>query len=200
MSLIERFYDALEGRVLADGVDLRDLNVRWWRQQIGFVQQEPLLFPGSIRENIIFGMYDSTSLLKSRSWHLNVFFSSLSKEKCWMFYFRIFLLRNQYPYAYYGTADRFVNAEARYVLFIIPAKFHGTCELLSFLEVCVSGPRSRWSHCVFSKFFAKGVWRTAPWSSRGIFTEIIHWVDTVLRSLNSYYRSCAYTFFLFFWR
>ena len=38
-----------------DDVDLRDLNIRWLRQQIGVVSQEPVLFATSIKENIMFG-------------------------------------------------------------------------------------------------------------------------------------------------
>lgn len=53
--LIERFYDVDEGQVLLDGVDLRDLNVRWLRSQIGYVGQMPTLFMLSIRENIALG-------------------------------------------------------------------------------------------------------------------------------------------------
>jgi ATP-binding cassette subfamily B (MDR/TAP) protein 1 len=50
--LIERFYDPSGGSISFDGIDLRDLNVRWLRQQIGLVSQEPCLFACSIREVI----------------------------------------------------------------------------------------------------------------------------------------------------
>ena len=53
--LLQRFYDPLEGRVLLDGRDLRDLNVRWLRQRVGIVSQEPELFSGTIAENIGYG-------------------------------------------------------------------------------------------------------------------------------------------------
>jgi ATP-binding cassette, subfamily B (MDR/TAP), member 1 len=55
MGLIERFYDPKAGRILLDGVDVRTLNVRWLRSQMGFVGQMPSLFRGTIRENIAFG-------------------------------------------------------------------------------------------------------------------------------------------------
>jgi ATP-binding cassette, subfamily B (MDR/TAP), member 1 len=55
MGLIERFYDPKAGRILLDGVDIRELNVRWLRSQMGFVGQMPSLFRGTIRENIAFG-------------------------------------------------------------------------------------------------------------------------------------------------
>ena len=55
VSLVERFYDPDQGRVLLDGVDLRELNVSWLRQQIGLVGQEPVLFSGTIADNIADG-------------------------------------------------------------------------------------------------------------------------------------------------
>jgi ATP-binding cassette, subfamily B (MDR/TAP), member 1 len=55
ISLIERFYDIKSGRVTVDGVDVRDLNVRWLRSQIGYVGQMPTLFHATIRENIAYG-------------------------------------------------------------------------------------------------------------------------------------------------
>jgi ATP-binding cassette subfamily B (MDR/TAP) protein 1 len=53
--LLLRLYDPLGGEVLADGVPMKDLNLKWWRSRIGYVPQEPSLFPGSIRENISMG-------------------------------------------------------------------------------------------------------------------------------------------------
>lgn len=53
--LLERFYDVDNGQVLFDGVDVRELNVRWLRSQIGYVGQMPTLFMLSIRENISLG-------------------------------------------------------------------------------------------------------------------------------------------------
>lgn len=52
VALLLRFYDTNEGNVLIDGKDIRDYNLRKLRAQIGLVQQEPLLFSCSIRENI----------------------------------------------------------------------------------------------------------------------------------------------------
>jgi ABC-type multidrug transport system fused ATPase/permease subunit len=53
--LVPRFYDPQLGRVLLDGVDLRDLRLRELRAQIGSVAQENLLFSGSVLENILYG-------------------------------------------------------------------------------------------------------------------------------------------------
>ncbi len=55
VSLIPRFYDAREGRVLIDGVDVRDYRLKSLRSQISMVLQPPLVFPVSVRENIAYG-------------------------------------------------------------------------------------------------------------------------------------------------
>lgn len=55
VQLVERFYDPDAGSVLLDGVDLKELDVEWLRQQIGLVSQEPILFTGTIAENIKLG-------------------------------------------------------------------------------------------------------------------------------------------------
>jgi len=55
VALLERFYDPQGGAILLDGVDLRDLNVRWLRAQLGLVGQEPVLFQGSVADNIRYG-------------------------------------------------------------------------------------------------------------------------------------------------
>ncbi|KAF0700889.1 Aste57867_8609 [Aphanomyces stellatus] len=60
VSLLERFYDPTTGVVTLDGVDLRQLNVAWLRQQIGLVGQEPCLFADSIAANIRHGKPDAT--------------------------------------------------------------------------------------------------------------------------------------------
>ena len=53
--LIPRFYDVVEGSILIDGHDIRDVTLSSLRQQIGFVQQDVFLFTGTIRENILYG-------------------------------------------------------------------------------------------------------------------------------------------------
>lgn len=54
-ALLERFFDPQEGSVLLDGVPLTELDVHWLRRQLGVVSQEPVLFRGTIRENIAYG-------------------------------------------------------------------------------------------------------------------------------------------------
>ena len=55
VSLLERFYNPLSGSLTLDGSDLRDLNLRWLRSQVGIVSQEPVLFDTTIAENIRYG-------------------------------------------------------------------------------------------------------------------------------------------------
>ena len=53
--LLLRLYDPIGGCVRISGTPLTDINLKWWRQQIGYVSQEPCLFPGTIRDNIAAG-------------------------------------------------------------------------------------------------------------------------------------------------
>lgn len=55
ISLIERFYDPDQGYIYLDGVELKKLNLRWLRQQMGLVGQEPILFNETISSNIAYG-------------------------------------------------------------------------------------------------------------------------------------------------
>ncbi|KAL2341081.1 hypothetical protein Fmac_009021 [Flemingia macrophylla] len=60
ISLLERFYDPDAGEVLIDGVNLKKFQVRWIREKIGLVSQEPILFAASIKENIAYGKEGAT--------------------------------------------------------------------------------------------------------------------------------------------
>ncbi len=59
-SLLPRFYDPSAGRILLDGTDLRDLTLESLRAQMSLVLQEPLLFTGSIKENIRYGRLEAS--------------------------------------------------------------------------------------------------------------------------------------------
>jgi ATP-binding cassette subfamily B protein/subfamily B ATP-binding cassette protein MsbA len=61
VSLIPRFYDVRAGRVLLDGVDVREYRLRSLRTQVGMVLQPPLVFPTSLRENIGYGRPAATA-------------------------------------------------------------------------------------------------------------------------------------------
>lgn len=60
VQLIPRFYDVTEGRILVDGVDIREYNLKALRRKIGFTPQKALLFTGSITENLKYGNWDAT--------------------------------------------------------------------------------------------------------------------------------------------
>ena len=61
ISLIPRIYDAQQGRILLDGTDMKTLTLKSLRDQVSIVLQEPLLFSGSIAENIRYGRLDAGS-------------------------------------------------------------------------------------------------------------------------------------------
>ncbi|XP_065051580.1 ATP-dependent translocase ABCB1-like isoform X2 [Rhopilema esculentum] len=60
VKLVQRFYDAVNGGVMIDGIGIEQLNVSWLRRHIGVVSQEPVLFEGSIAENIRMGKDDAS--------------------------------------------------------------------------------------------------------------------------------------------
>lgn len=60
VQLLPRFYDAQEGKVLLDGVDVRDLDLVKLRQAVGIVAQEPFLFSATVAENIAYGRPGAT--------------------------------------------------------------------------------------------------------------------------------------------
>ena len=60
MSLLPRFYDASHGQILLDGTDIRKLTLHSLRTQISIVLQEPLLFSGTIADNIRYGRLEAT--------------------------------------------------------------------------------------------------------------------------------------------
>lgn len=60
VSLLLRFYDPQAGTILLDGHDLRTLNVAWLRAKVALVQQEPVLFSGTIFDNILYGRQDAS--------------------------------------------------------------------------------------------------------------------------------------------
>ncbi|KNG80590.1 ABC multidrug transporter Mdr1 [Aspergillus nomiae NRRL 13137] len=59
ISLLERFYDPVAGTIMLDGQDIQTLNLRWLRQQMSLVSQEPRLFATTIAENIRYGIIGS---------------------------------------------------------------------------------------------------------------------------------------------
>ncbi|KAK3423760.1 hypothetical protein EUGRSUZ_H00958 [Eucalyptus grandis] len=59
ISLVQRFYDPTSGQILLDGHDLKTLQLKWLREQMGLVSQEPALFATTIADNILFGKADA---------------------------------------------------------------------------------------------------------------------------------------------
>ena len=60
IALLQRFYDPHAGDVLLDGTDIKTLNIRWLRRQLGLVGQEPILFEGTVAQNIAYGKEGAT--------------------------------------------------------------------------------------------------------------------------------------------
>lgn len=59
-SIIPRFYDVLEGQILLDGIDIKNISLRSLRRSIGIVQQDVYLFKGTVAENIRYGLADAS--------------------------------------------------------------------------------------------------------------------------------------------
>jgi ABC-type multidrug transport system fused ATPase/permease subunit len=82
VSLIPRLYDATAGRVLVDGVDVRQYRVRELRERIAIVLQDPVLFSGTIADNLRYGKLDATPEeieRAARAAHAHEFVSRLAK-------------------------------------------------------------------------------------------------------------------------
>ena len=83
VSLIPRFYDATEGRILVDGRDVRRYRIRSLREKIAIVLQDPVLFAGSIADNLRYGRLDATDAdieEAARAAHAHEFISRLPKQ------------------------------------------------------------------------------------------------------------------------
>jgi subfamily B ATP-binding cassette protein MsbA len=79
-SLLPRFWDVSEGRITLDGIDIRKLSLRELRDSIGIVPQEPVLFSGTIRENIAYARpdaYDDELVNAARAAHALEFINRL---------------------------------------------------------------------------------------------------------------------------
>ncbi|OFV91401.1 MAG: hypothetical protein A3H95_08405 [Acidobacteria bacterium RIFCSPLOWO2_02_FULL_64_15] len=82
VSLIPRFYAPTAGRVLVDGVDVRQYRIRSLREQTAIVLQDPVLFSGTIRDNLRYGRLDATDAEieeAARAAHAHEFISRLAK-------------------------------------------------------------------------------------------------------------------------
>lgn len=88
ISLLQRFYDPDSGHILLDGIEIKGLQLKWLRQQMGLVSQEPVLFNDTIRANIAYGKEGNASeaeiLAASELANAHKFISSLQQvwESC----------------------------------------------------------------------------------------------------------------------
>ncbi|KAF3048321.1 hypothetical protein E8E12_011686 [Didymella heteroderae] len=57
VGLLERWYDQAGGTIYLDGIDIRELNLRWLRTNVRLVQQEPVLFAGTVYDNVAYGLF-----------------------------------------------------------------------------------------------------------------------------------------------
>lgn len=82
IGLIQRFYDAEKGTLKVDGVDIRELDIGWYRRHTALVSQEPVIYSGSIRDNIVFGKVDASEnevVEAARSANAHEFVSALKE-------------------------------------------------------------------------------------------------------------------------
>lgn len=79
VNLIPRFYDATEGQVLVDGVDVRELSFSRLRSKIGIVPQKAELFSGTIKDNLRFGKKDATDEDMERALRISQSYEFVSK-------------------------------------------------------------------------------------------------------------------------
>ena len=92
VNLIERLYEPNDGQILIDGIDIKEFNLEYLRSLIGYVQQEPMLFNKSIKENIIFGRQLQLKELGDPE--------QLMKEACTDAYIKDFIESNPDKYDY----------------------------------------------------------------------------------------------------
>ena len=87
VSLIERFYSPNIGVITLDGEDIRSLDLKWFRSQIGYVQQEPVLFNTTIAENIRYGVLfrdisDEEIVEVAKACNIHDFIQTLPQVNC----------------------------------------------------------------------------------------------------------------------
>ena len=83
VDLILRFYDPVGGRILVDGVDLRELDIYDFRMRVGFVPQDPVLMKGTIGSNICYGLDDCSEeaiIQAAKTAGIDDFISSLARK------------------------------------------------------------------------------------------------------------------------
>ena len=92
INLIERLYDVNSGEILIDGINIKKYDLNYLRDLIGYVQQEPVLFNYSIRDNLIFGREEKLEKLGD--------IDTMIREACEDAHIRDFIERNEDKYDY----------------------------------------------------------------------------------------------------
>jgi ATP-binding cassette subfamily B (MDR/TAP) protein 1 len=98
IALLQRFYDPDAGHILLDGVDIQKFQLRWLRQQMGLVSQEPSLFNDTIRANIAYGKEgeatESDVVAAARLANAHKFISSLHQVMPQLYCYMLPTLKN----------------------------------------------------------------------------------------------------------
>jgi ATP-binding cassette subfamily B (MDR/TAP) protein 1 len=92
INLIERLYDPVEGEILIDGINIKKYDLNYLRDLIGYVQQEPVLFNFSIKDNLIFGREEKLQKLGD--------VDSMIREACADAHIKDFIEKNEDKYDY----------------------------------------------------------------------------------------------------
>ncbi|PKA54719.1 ABC transporter B family member 4 [Apostasia shenzhenica] len=84
IALLQRFYDPDSGKITLDGIELHNFNLKWLRQQMGLVSQEPILFNETIKDNVAYNQHDRKAteaeiISAAESANAHSFISSLNK-------------------------------------------------------------------------------------------------------------------------
>ena len=83
ISLLQRFYEYDSGHITLDGIEIHKLQLKWLRQQMGLVNQEPVLFNDTIRANIAYGKGESPTeaeiIAAAKSANAHEFISGLNR-------------------------------------------------------------------------------------------------------------------------
>lgn len=85
INLLERFYSPIGGSITVDGRPLKSLNIKWLRQQMSFVSQEPTLFSCSIYKNIAFGLIGTTYENANDETTINLIIYACKEANAWDF-------------------------------------------------------------------------------------------------------------------
>lgn len=99
ISLLQRFYEVDSGRIRLDGMDIRTLQLKWLRQQMGLVSQEPVLFNDTIRANIAYGKAagnatEAEIIAAAKLANAHNFISSLQQVELIILVFEYFIICN----------------------------------------------------------------------------------------------------------